>query len=76
MLSCRDIVERASEYLDADLPWRVRLQVRLHLWMCAICREYLRQMRLVVATLRQVPPDEPPAAPSAEVLETFRGSRR
>lgn len=54
MLNCREITEHASGFLDDALPWRVRLQVRLHLMMCRDCREYVRQMSLVVRTLRRL----------------------
>jgi hypothetical protein len=42
MLSCREVTERASDYLDRALPLRQRLAVRLHLFMCQHCRRYLR----------------------------------
>jgi predicted anti-sigma-YlaC factor YlaD len=59
MLNCREITERASDYLDAALPWHVRLQVKMHLMMCRFCREYVRQLSLVVRTLRALPREEP-----------------
>lgn len=47
MLSCRELAESASAYLDGELPaWR-RLMVRLHVWMCAHCRRYVEQVRAV-----------------------------
>ena len=76
MLNCREVSERASDFLDATLPFGVRLQMRLHLLMCRICREYVRQMALVVSTLRRLPRDEPPAELKAELLTVFRAERR
>ena len=72
MLNCREILERASDYLDATLPWHVRLQVRLHLLMCRFCREYVRQMRLVVEALRRLPPEEPSHEMQRDLLAEFR----
>lgn len=60
MLSCREVTDRASDFLDTQLPLRVRLQMRMHLLMCRFCREYVRQMSLVVRTLRRMPPHEAP----------------
>ena len=40
MLNCREVSERASDFLDTELPWQVRLQMRFHLLMCRFCREY------------------------------------
>ena len=76
MLNCREVSERASDFLDATLPACVRLQMRLHLVMCRMCREYVRQMALVVSTLRRLPRDEPPAELKAELLTVFRAERR
>lgn len=76
MLNCREVSERTSEFLDATLPFRVRLQMRLHLLMCRLCREYVRQMALVVGALRRLPQDEPPAELRTELLAVFRAERQ
>jgi hypothetical protein len=75
MLNCREVSERASDFFDAALPYRERLQVRLHLLMCRICREYVRQMTLVVRTLRRLPRVGPPAERQAVLLAMFRAER-
>ena len=76
MLNCREVSEHASDFLDATLPFGVRLQMRLHLLMCRICREYVRQMALVVSALRRLPRNEPPAELETELLTVFRAERR
>lgn len=53
LISCRDLAERASDYLDRDLPLRSRLQVRLHLLLCENCRRYLDQLRATVDLVRR-----------------------
>ena len=75
MLNCREVSERASDFLDAALPYRERLQVRLHLLMCRICREYVRQMTLVVRTLRRLPRVGAPAEIQTTLLTMFRAER-
>lgn len=72
MLNCREVSERASEFLDATLPLRVRVQMKLHLLMCRICREYVRQMTLVVRTLQRLPRQDPDAHRQADLLAIFR----
>ena len=72
MLNCREVSERASDFLDATLPVRVRLQVRLHLLMCRICREYVRQMALVVGALRRLPRLAPAPELQMKLLAMFR----
>ena len=73
MLSCREVSRHASSWLDGTLPGRVRLQVRLHLMMCRLCREYVRQMGLVVGVLRRFSRVEPPVGPDPALLKIFRG---
>jgi predicted anti-sigma-YlaC factor YlaD len=75
MLNCREVSERVSDFLDATLPWSVRLQMRLHLLMCRLCREYVRQMALVIGALRRLPRHEPAAERRAELLAMFRAER-
>ena len=58
MLTCREQVARSSDYLDGQLTFRERLMVRHHLMFCPNCRRFIRQMRLMQATLR-IMPDEP-----------------
>ena len=72
MLNCRDVSERASDFLDATLPFRVRQQMRIHLMMCRFCREYIRQMALVVRTLSQLPRPQPEAETKAALIALFR----
>jgi anti-sigma factor ChrR (cupin superfamily) len=76
MLNCREITERASDFLDGTLPWHVRLQVRLHLTMCRFCREYVRQLSLVVRSLRHLPPHEPSVDTQRELLAIFRAEHQ
>jgi len=54
MLTCREVVTLATDYADARLPWPARLQMRLHLAMCAICRRYLEQLALTTSLLRRL----------------------
>jgi glutaredoxin 3 len=48
MLSCKELSEKASDYLDGELsPW-TRMEIRLHVFLCEHCRRYLHQLRLAV----------------------------
>jgi anti-sigma factor RsiW len=51
MLSCREVTDKASDYLDDALPPGQRMALRMHLVMCRHCRRYLRQLRATVAAL-------------------------
>lgn len=60
MLTCKEQVARSSDYLDGQLSFRETLMVRHHLLFCPNCRRFMRQMRLMQATLNALPeqPDE------------------
>ncbi|SDV01555.1 anti-sigma factor family protein [Pseudomonas mucidolens] len=67
MLTCREQVALSSDYLDGQLSFGDRLLMRHHLMFCPNCRRFIRQMRLVQATLRVMP--EPPMAEIDELVE-------
>lgn len=63
VLTCHDLAEHATDYMEGALPWRARLAVRLHLLVCRMCRAYLAQLRRTTALLRgrALPPPPPDA---------------
>lgn len=73
MLTCKEQVARSSDYLDGQLTFRERLLVRHHLMFCANCRRFIRQMRLMQATLRILP--EPPIADVDALAERLAAER-
>ncbi len=64
MLSCREITEQASAYLDRDLPLSGRLQFRLHLFMCRHCRRFMDQLSTTIKLTPMI--EEPPTDPEVE----------
>ncbi|MHA6573890.1 anti-sigma factor family protein [Pseudomonas sp. AN3A02] len=73
MLTCKEQVARSSDYLDGQLTFRERLLVRHHLMFCANCRRFIRQMRLMQATLKILP--EPPIADVDALAERLAAER-
>ncbi|MCC7108767.1 MAG: zf-HC2 domain-containing protein [Deltaproteobacteria bacterium] len=59
MLTCREVTELVTDYVEGRLRLRDRLAMAMHVAMCPRCRRYLRQVRAVVAALPAVP--VPPA---------------
>ena len=52
MLSCRDVADDASDYVDGDLAlWR-QLEIRIHIFLCRDCARYLHQLKLSLNGLR------------------------
>jgi len=61
LLTCKDITEHVTEYMEGSLPAHRRLTVQLHLGLCRMCRAYLDQLRRTSALLRgrSLPPPSP-----------------
>ncbi|MDT8427770.1 MAG: zf-HC2 domain-containing protein [Pseudomonadales bacterium] len=58
MLTCREINECGTDYIDKQLSLRKRLAVRMHLFLCNKCRSFMRQFRLSVSYFQAMPADE------------------
>ncbi len=71
-LSCRETAELVTNYLEGSLTFWERLRFQIHLGLCFACRNYLRQMKYTIATLRQLPPDPVPPQMKEELLKRFR----
>ena len=56
MLTCRDVTEMTTDYLESALPLHRRLGMRVHLAYCSFCRRHLLQMRATIALLHRLPP--------------------
>jgi anti-sigma factor RsiW len=72
-LTCRELVEVITEYLEEGMTAEDRRRFELHLDACEGCRTYLAQMRQVLATAREL--REESVAPEARdaLLRAFRG---
>jgi predicted anti-sigma-YlaC factor YlaD len=68
MLSCRDVTELVTDYLERTLPWRRRLSIRLHLRKCDACRRYIDQMRKTIRLLAGRPLPAPPTEIEERVI--------
>ena len=73
MLTCKEQVARSSDYLDGQLSFRERLMVRHHLMFCPNCRRFIRQMRLMQATLKIMP--EAPVKDADALAERLAAER-
>lgn len=51
MLTCRQLTELVTDYLEDRLSFMDRLRFRLHVGMCRHCRAYLDQMKQTIRTL-------------------------
>jgi len=70
-LTCRDLVELVTDYLENALPDRERARFDRHL-ACAGCQTYLDQMRETLRVLGRLGEDSFDPAACAELVEAFR----
>jgi predicted anti-sigma-YlaC factor YlaD len=70
--TCREIAQLVTDYLVGSLTLGERVRFHLHLGLCFACRNYLRQMKYTIATLRQLPPEPVPPHVKEELLKRFR----
>ena len=54
-LTCREVTDRASEYLDDNISILTKVRVGLHLASCSHCRAYVQQIDLVSSALSSLP---------------------
>lgn len=75
-LSCRELVELVTDYLEDALPPSDRARFEAHLDDCDGCTNYLGQMRQTIALLGRIPDDS--LSPDAEhaLLTVFRDWKR
>jgi anti-sigma factor RsiW len=73
-LTCREIVELVTAYLEDALDAADRERFEEHLVFCDGCGNYLEQMQQTVRLAGRVT-EEIPAELEARLLEAFRGWR-
>ncbi len=70
-LTCRELVEVVTEYLEGTLPPDERARFEAHLAECPYCRIYLEQMRRTIRTLGMLTEDAIQPAVRDELLQLF-----
>ena len=74
-LSCRELVELVTDYLEDALPGEERVRFEDHIERCGGCKIYLEQIRQTISLLGYLPEDGLGAGAELELLEAFRGWR-
>jgi len=75
-LTCRELVELVTDYLEDRLPLPERTRFELHVCTCTGCRIYLAQMRAVVRASGRLAEEDLPPAAREDLLVAFREWRR
>ncbi len=75
MLTCSQMTDLVTEYLEGTMPFAQRLRFQLHVGLCRHCRRYLSQMKTTIRTLRLLGPVSVPELPGELVrrLRAWKG---
>jgi len=68
LLTCKDVSDMASDYMDGPTTLLQRANFRLHLLMCVLCRRYFRQLMLASGVMGKF---ELPAEPGDEETDAL-----
>jgi anti-sigma factor RsiW len=74
-LSCQELVELVTDYLEGALSEEERLRFEDHIGRCGACTIYLEQMRQTITLLGHLAPESLAPDAERELLEAFRGWR-
>jgi anti-sigma factor RsiW len=74
-LTCRELVELVTDYLEGALSPEDRDRFETHLAACDGCTKYMRQMRETVRITGMLREDQIPAAQKEVLLSAFRSWR-
>lgn len=71
-MTCRDVVELVTDYLENALLPADRVRFEQHLDECPPCKTYLEQMRHTIVALGRLPREAVPDRVKSGLLEVFR----
>lgn len=72
-LTCHEVVELVTEYLEDALPPEERRRVEEHLSNCDGCTRYLAQMRETIRLTGMLTEEQIPEEQKMALLGAFRG---
>jgi anti-sigma factor RsiW len=74
-ISCQEVVELVTDYLEDDLDPAVRAEVEAHLALCEGCDTYVEQLRDTIRRLGHVRAENLSARAQEDLLSAFRTFR-
>ena len=75
-LSCQELVELVTAYLEGALPAPDRARFEEHLASCTGCHRYVEQMRTTIRLVGRLTPSDLSADAERDLLAAFRSWRR
>jgi hypothetical protein len=75
-LTCQEVVELITDYLEHTLPSETGARFEEHINFCDGCEAYLGQMRTTIAAVGHIEESDVPPDARDQLLEAFRQWRR
>ena len=75
-ITCQELTEVLTDYLEGVMAAEDRLRLEEHLAICEGCGNYVTQMRQTIQTLHELRPEHVEATVPEDVLEAFRAWKR
>jgi len=75
-MTCKELVELVTEYIEGTLPDDVRMRVEGHLTGCDGCTNYIEQMRQTIQLTGQIREEDLSAEQRDDLLKLFRNWRK
>jgi predicted anti-sigma-YlaC factor YlaD len=72
VLTCRDLIELATDYNEGRMSMLERIRFDMHVLMCRNCRAWVRQLKETVNVLGALPDEPIPPELEADLLAAFR----
>jgi anti-sigma factor RsiW len=76
LMSCEELVELITEYLEGALPETRKEAFEEHIAICPPCRAYLAEIRKTVAAAGTLTEDDIPPSTREAMLDVFRNWNR
>ena len=75
-LTCKELIEIVTDYLEGALPLSERVRFEAHLAGCTGCTRYLDQIRETIHLVGALTEDQLAPDAKSELLATFRDWKR
>ena len=72
LITCRQLVELVTDYVEGTLPDAARARVDAHLASCDGCGAYLEQMRMTLRVVGHLTPQDLDPRVERSLLDAFR----
>jgi len=76
MLSCQEMTDLVTDYLEGRLKLQDRVRFQLHIGMCRHCRAFLRARKMTIKTVGKLPVEPIADDVRDELLERFKNWKR